>query len=66
MKKKASKKKFKFPDFDKMTYAEEAKWWDTHDIGDYWEFIDQPHYKLKPSAEALKIGVNIAIYAMTH
>jgi hypothetical protein len=37
-----------------------------NDIGDYWEFIDQPMYKLKPSAEALKIGVNIAIYAMTH
>lgn len=30
------KKKFKFPDFDKMTYEEEANWWDTHDIGDYW------------------------------
>jgi len=37
-----------------------------NDIGDYWEFIDQPMYKLKPSAEALKIGVNIAIYSMTH
>ena len=37
-----------------------------NDIGDYWEFIDQPHYKLKPSAEALKIGVNIAIYSLTH
>lgn len=37
-----------------------------NDVGDYWEFIDQPMYKLKPSAEALKLGVNIAIYAMTH
>jgi hypothetical protein len=37
-----------------------------NDIGDYWEFIDEPRYKVKPSAEALKIGVNIALYAMTH
>lgn len=37
-----------------------------NDIGDYWEFIDQPMYRVKPSAEALKIGVNIAIYTMTH
>jgi hypothetical protein len=37
-----------------------------NDIGDYWEFIDEPYYKLKPSTEALKIGVNIAIYALTH
>jgi hypothetical protein len=37
-----------------------------NDIGDYWEFIDQPQYAVKPSAEALKIGVNIALYAMSH
>src|SRR5262245_1630745 len=37
-----------------------------NDVGDYWEFIDQPYYKLKPSAEALKLGINIAIYSMTH
>jgi len=37
-----------------------------NDVGDYWEFIDQPYYKLKPSAEALKLGVNIALYALTH
>lgn len=36
----ASKKKFKFPDFDKMTYAEEAKWWDTHDMGDFWDELE--------------------------
>ena len=35
------KKKSKLPDFSKMTYKEEAKWWDTHDLGDYWdEFKD--------------------------
>jgi hypothetical protein len=37
-----------------------------NDIGDYWEFIDEPMYRVKPSAEALKIGVNIAIYTLTH
>jgi hypothetical protein len=37
-----------------------------NDIGDYWEFIDQPRYAVKPSAEALKLGVNIALYSMTH
>ncbi len=37
MKKKISK----LPDFDKMSYKEEAEWWDTHDLGDYWdEFED--------------------------
>ena len=37
-----------------------------NDVGDYWEFIDEPRYQLKPSAEALKLGVNIALYSMTH
>ncbi|HZI51240.1 MAG TPA: DUF4159 domain-containing protein [Terriglobia bacterium] len=37
-----------------------------NDVGDYWEFIDSPRYKLKPSAEALKLGVNIALYTLTH
>lgn len=23
------------PDFNKMSYEEEAEWWDTHDTGDY-------------------------------
>jgi hypothetical protein len=37
-----------------------------NDIGDYWEFIDEPRYPVKPSAEALKLGVNIALYTLTH
>lgn len=28
-------KKSKFPDFNKMTYEEEANWWDTHDVTDF-------------------------------
>lgn len=31
------KKENKLPDFNKMTYEEEANWWDTNDLGDYWD-----------------------------
>lgn len=31
------KKRFNFPDFDKMSYEEEANWWDTHDWGEFWD-----------------------------
>jgi len=37
-----------------------------NDIGDYWEWIDRPEYELRPSAEALRLGVNFVLYAMTH
>ncbi len=37
-----------------------------NDVGDYWEFIDQPLYAVKPSAEALKLGINFIMYSMTH
>jgi hypothetical protein len=37
-----------------------------NDIGDYWEWIDEPNYALRPSAEALRMGVNFVLYAMTH
>ena len=36
------------------------------DIGDFWEWIDQPMYPLAPSTEALRFGINYFIYAMTH
>jgi hypothetical protein len=28
--------------------------------------IDEPAYAVRPSAEALKLGINFVIYAMTH
>ncbi len=34
------KKKFKWPDFDKMTYKEEAEWWDTHSFADFWDELE--------------------------
>jgi hypothetical protein len=37
-----------------------------NDVGDYWELIDEPAYAVRPSAEALKLGINFVIYAMTH
>jgi hypothetical protein len=37
-----------------------------NDVGDFWEFIDQPYYAVRPSAEALKLGINFILYAMTH
>ena len=37
-----------------------------NDVGDYWEFIDEPRYAVRPSAEALKLGINFVMYAMTH
>ena len=36
------------------------------DIGDFWEWIDQPMYPLEPSTEALRFGINYFLYAMTH
>lgn len=37
-----------------------------NDVGDFWELIDQPAYAVRPSAEALKLGINFVIFAMTH
>jgi len=50
------KKKLKWPDFDKMTYEEEAKWWDTHDLGAVWDELEDVDIVVdlkKPKEEAL-------------
>ena len=36
------------------------------DIGDSWEWLDEPSYPEKYSALGIRIGVNYVIYAMTH
>jgi hypothetical protein len=36
------------------------------DIGDGWEFADDPDYPERYSSEAIRLGINYAIYAMTH
>lgn len=34
------KKKSKLPDFNKMSYEEEAKFWDTHSFADFWDELE--------------------------
>jgi hypothetical protein len=36
------------------------------DIGDSWEWADDPGYPEKYSALGIRIGVNYVVYAMTH
>jgi hypothetical protein len=36
------------------------------DIGDGWEFADDPYYPERYASEAIRLGVNYVIYAMTH
>lgn len=36
------------------------------DIGDGWEFADEPDYPERFSSEAIRLGINYVIYAMTH
>jgi hypothetical protein len=37
-----------------------------NDIGDFWEWIDQPRFPLEPSSESLRFGINFVVYAMSH
>ena len=36
------------------------------DVGDGWEFADDPEYPEKYASEAIRLGVNYVAYAMTH
>ena len=36
------------------------------DVGDSWEWADDPRYPEKYSALGIRIGVNYVVYAMTH
>lgn len=36
------------------------------DVGDGWEFADDPEYPQKLAYEALRLGANYVVYAMTH
>lgn len=52
------KKKFKFPDFNKMSLEEEAKWWDTHDLGEFWDDLKDVDIVVdlqKPKEETLVV-----------
>ena len=37
-----------------------------HDLGDFWEWIDQPMYPLAPSTEGLRFGINYFLFSLTH
>lgn len=36
------------------------------DLGDAWEWIDDPRYPIKYGLAAYKVGINVIVYAMTH
>ncbi len=36
------------------------------DIGDSWEWADDPRYPEKYSALGVRLGINYIVYAMTH
>ena len=37
-----------------------------NDLENFWDYIDQARYPLKPSIEAFRLGINFVLYAMTH
>lgn len=51
-----------FDDRDRMRIAISFN----QDVGDAWEFADAPFYPERLSSEGIRIGVNYAIYGMTH
>ena len=36
------------------------------DLGDAWEWADDPYYPEKASSLAIRIGINYIVYSMTH
>lgn len=55
------KKINKLPDFNTMTREEEANWFDTHDMGDYWDELKPVDIVVdlgKPKEETLVLRVN--------
>jgi hypothetical protein len=37
-----------------------------NDLANFWDWIDQRAYPLKPSVEAFRLGINFVMYSMTH
>ena len=37
-----------------------------NDLGDFWEWIDQPEFDLAASTEGLRFGIDYFIYSLTH
>jgi len=36
------------------------------DIGDSWEYADDPQYPAKLSDQSIRMGLNYIVYSMTH
>ena len=36
------------------------------DMGDAWEWADEPRYPEKAGSTAIRMGVNYVVYSMTH
>jgi hypothetical protein len=36
------------------------------DVGDGWEFADDPGYPERAASQAMRLGTNYVMYAMTH
>src|SRR5262249_57983176 len=55
--------------FARWQYSSGSGGWSicfNNDIGDFLEWIDQPQYALKTSAQGLKLGVKFVMYSDTH
>jgi len=37
-----------------------------NDIGDFWEWLDQPLYPLEGTVEGVRLGINYLLFSMTH
>ena len=37
-----------------------------NDIGDFWEWLDQPLYPLEGTIEGVRLGINYLLFSMTH
>jgi len=40
--------------------------WFNSDVGDSWEYADDPRYPERFSALGIRMGINYIVYAMTH
>ena len=37
-----------------------------NDLMNFWDWIGDPRYPLKPASEAFRMGTNFLLYSMTH
>lgn len=62
-----------FPDFDNMSLATEAEWWDTHDLSEVWHELDDIEVIFEPDGskskghpKGLSSPVNIRLDPIVH